>query len=69
MNANEEPKNAGTLPLARIWKSSVPRPANSSVSLTERPVSTGTKMVAPNIANMCWMPSTNMRGLPRVVAS
>lgn len=47
MNANEEPKNAGTLPLARIWKSSVPRPANNSVSLTERPVSTGTKMVAP----------------------
>ena len=69
MNANDEPKNAGTFPFARKWNSSVPSPANSSVSLTDRPVSTGTKMVAPNMANMCWMPRTNMRGRPSVVAS
>ena len=35
----------------------MPRPANSSVALTLRPVRAGTSTVAPNMANMCWKPS------------
>ena len=69
MNAKLEPKNAGTLPLANRWNSSVPMPAKSSVTLTDRPVSVGTSTVAPNMANMCWTPSTNILGAPSALAS
>ena len=51
--AKDEPRKAGTLPLDSRWNRSVPIPANSSVSLTEMPVRTGTSTVAPNIANRC----------------
>ena len=44
-------------------------PANRSIAETERPVSTGTSTVAPNIANMCCKPNTNMRGRPSDDAS
>ncbi len=54
----------GTLPRDRKWNSSVPKPANKSVAETERPASTGTSTVAPNIANRCCRPSKNMRGRP-----
>ena len=47
----------------------VPKPANSNVAETESPVSVGTKMVAPNMANMCWMPKTVIFGAPNVRAS
>ena len=69
MNANDDPRNAGTFPFARKWNSSVPKPANSSVADTERPVSTGTSTVAPNMANRCCRPSKNMRGRPSDDAS
>ena len=69
MKAKLEPRKAGTLPLASRWKSSVPSPAKSSVTLTERPVSVGTSTVAPNMANMCCTPSTNILGAPSVRAS
>ena len=52
-NAKDEPKNAGTLRFEIKWNRSVPKPANKSVAETERPVRTGTKIVEPNIANMC----------------
>ena len=69
MKAKDDPRNAGTLPFARKWNRSVPRPANSSVAETESPVSVGTKMVAPNMANRCWMPKTVIFGAPKVRAS
>ena len=53
MNANDDPRNAGTLPLDAKWNKSVPKPANRSVADTDSPVKVGTKIVAPNIANMC----------------
>ena len=52
-DAKEEPRNAGTFLLVSRWNSKVPRPANNSVVETSRPVSMGTRIVAPNIANMC----------------
>ena len=55
--------------MASRWNSSVPRPANSSVVETDRPVSVGTSTVAPNMANMCWKPSTSILGAPSVRAS
>ena len=69
MKAKEEPRKAGTLPCDRKWNSSVPRPANSSVALTDRPVRIGTRIVAPNIANMCWKPNTSILGVPSLRAS
>ena len=69
MNANDEPKNAGTLPFARKWNSSVPNPANRSVAETESPVSAGTSTVAPNMANMCCRPKTVIFGTPSGRAS
>ena len=55
--------------MASRWNSSVPRPANSSVTLTDRPVRVGTSTVAPNMANMCCTPSTNILGAPSDRAS
>ena len=69
MNANDEPRNAGTTPFDRKWNSSVPSPANSSVACTESPVSTGTRMVAPNMANMCCKPNSTIFGAPSLRAS
>ena len=69
MNAKDEPKKAGTFPFERKWNSSVPKPANRSVAETDNPVSVGTRMVAPNMANMCWMPKMVIFGAPRVRAS
>ena len=69
MNANEEPRNAGTFPFARNWNSSVPRPANRSVADTDRPVSAGTSTVAPNMANICCRPNTPIFGTPSGRAS
>ena len=69
MNANEEPRNAGTFPFARKWNSSVPRPANRSVADTDRPVSAGTSTVAPNMANICCRPNTPIFGTPSGRAS
>ena len=67
--AKEEPRNAGTLPFVSKWNNSVPRPANSRVVDTSRPVSIGTSMVAPNMANICCTPSTKTLGTPRLFAS
>ena len=53
MKANEDPRNAGTLRFVSTWNSRVPRPANSSVVAISSPVRSGTRTVAPNIANMC----------------
>ena len=52
-NANDEPRNAGTLRLVKRWNKSVPIPAKRSVAETLSPVIRGTRTVAPNIANMC----------------
>ena len=68
-NAKEEPRNAGTLPFVRKWNSNVPSPANNSVVDTSRPVSMGTRIVAPNMANICCTPSTSTLGAPRLLAS
>ena len=69
MNAKDEPRNAGTFPLEMRWNSSVPNPANRSVADTESPVRVGTRMVAPNIANICCKPKTSIFGVPNVRAS
>ena len=58
-NAKDEPKNAGTFPLVITWNKSVPIPANKSVVEILSPVRSGTKTVAPNIANICCSPSIN----------
>ena len=58
MNANDEPRNAGTLPPVTKWNISVPRPAHSSAIAGSSPVSIGTSTVEPNMANTCCMPST-----------
>ena len=34
-NANDDPRNAGTLNFAHKWKNSVPKPAQNSVTCTE----------------------------------
>ena len=66
--ANDEPRNAGTLPPVMRWKSSVPAPAIRSVVPMSRPVISGTVTVAPNMANMCWRPSTAARGAESALA-
>jgi hypothetical protein len=53
--ANDEPRNTGTLNFVQRWKMSVPTPAVNKASDALRPVNSGTRMVAPNIANRCWM--------------
>ena len=69
MKAKEEPRNAGTLNLVMQWNAKVPIPANNRVDDTESPVSTGTKMVAPNMANRCWIPKMVYLGRPNCLAS
>ena len=69
MKAKDEPRNAGTLRLVIKWNSRVPSPANSRVVAMSSPVRMGTRTVAPNIANMCWIPRTSILGVPRVRAS
>ena len=51
------------------WNISVPIPANSSVTDTSRPVSSGTSTVAPNIAKRCCTPRIIIRGVPNSRAS
>ncbi len=69
MKANDDPRKAGTFIFVIKWKIKVPRPAKRSVTETGRPVIVGTRMVAPNIANMCCNPRVNILGLPKVLAS
>ena len=69
MKANDDPRNAGTFPFESRWNNSVPTPANSSVVETGRPVRTGTKIVAPNMANMCCSPKIAIFGAPSLRAS
>src|SRR5258708_37343223 len=45
-----------------IRNSTVPTPENSSVVVGGKPVSTGTRNVAPNIATTCWAPMPMVRG-------
>ena len=40
----------------------VPMPENSSVVAGGKPVSTGTRKVAPNMATTCWAPIPRVRG-------
>ncbi|BBY49766.1 hypothetical protein MARA_32340 [Mycolicibacterium arabiense] len=40
----------------------VPMPENSSVVAGGKPVSTGTRNVAPNMATTCWAPIPMVRG-------
>ena len=40
----------------------MPTPENSSVVAGGKPVSTGTRKVAPNIATTCWAPMASVRG-------
>src|SRR6187200_278392 len=44
-----------------IRNSTVPTPENSSVVAGGKPVSTGTRKVAPNIATTCWAPMPMVR--------
>ena len=67
--ANDEPRNAGTLPFVIMWNSSVPRPAIKSVVEMFKPVSSGTNTVAPNMAKVCCSPSRMVLGQPSVLAS
>ena len=69
MNAKDEPKNAGTRNLVIRWKMRVPIPAKRRVVETGSPVIAGTRIVAPNIANMCCNPRVSIFGLPNVLAS
>ena len=53
INANEDPKNAGTFaPVTRIYNK-VPEPAVNNAVDVLSPVKSGTRIVAPNIANTC----------------
>src|SRR5882757_1408473 len=45
-----------------IRNSTVPTPENSSVVVGGKPVSTGTRNVAPNMATTCWAPMPMVRG-------
>ncbi len=40
----------------------VPTPENSRVVAGGKPVNTGTRKVAPNIATTCWAPMPRVRG-------
>ncbi len=40
----------------------MPTPENNSVVVGGKPVSTGTRNVAPNIATTCWAPMPMVRG-------
>ena len=57
------------------WKNSVPTPAKNRVvwMFRGRPywllTMMGTRMVAPNMANMCWMPRSSILGRPSCRAS
>ena len=55
--------------MVNTWNSRVPRPAISKVVAISNPVINGTSTVAPNIANMCWKPSSSIRGVPSWRAS
>ena len=52
-NAKDEPRKAGTLNFVMQWNKSVPKPAISKVVEISSPVKIGTRIVAPNIANIC----------------
>ena len=72
--AKEEPRNAGIWNLEHTWKNRVPMPAKNRVvwMLRGRPycrTRMGTRMVAPNMANMCCRPRMSILGTPRVRAS
>ena len=72
--AKEEPRKAGTLNLVHTWKNRVPMPAKNRVVWMSRGrpycwTRMGTRMVAPNMANMCWRPSTSILGVPSFRAS
>ncbi len=53
MNANEEPRYAGTLPPVMTKNRSVPNPEVNKATAGLNPVKIGTRMVAPNMANTC----------------
>ena len=63
MNANEDPRKTGTIIFVTRWKSSVPIPALIRATEGSSPVISGTRIVAPNMATMCWRPSTARRSL------
>ena len=73
--AKEEPRKAGTFSLAHRWKNRVPMPAKNRVVWTDRGrpywllTMMGTRMVAPNMANICCRPRISILGTPRVRAS
>ena len=51
MNAKEEPRKIGTLPLVTKWKMKVPKPAVNKAVAGSRPTSNGTRTVAPKATN------------------
>jgi hypothetical protein len=53
MNANDDPRKLGILPLVRIRYRIVPAPDVMIATDGFRPVSMGTRTVAPNIAMRC----------------
>ena len=58
INANDEPKNTGTIPFVTLWNIKVPTPAQMSAIDGLSPVKKGTNTVAPNIASTCCIPKT-----------
>ena len=63
INANDEPRYAGALPLVMRMNSSVPIPFMNSTIAGFILKMNGTSTDAPNIANICWMDSgTSRRG-------
>ena len=52
-NAKDEPRKAGTINFVMQWNKSVHKPAISKVVEMSSPVKIGTRIVAPNIANIC----------------
>src|SRR3990170_7799819 len=61
MNANDEPRKTGTMPLVTRWNMSVQIPAESKARLGLNPRIRGTRTVAPNIATVCCNPRTTRR--------
>ena len=56
IKANELPRKVGMRPPVHKWKIKVPTPAAKSATPTSKPVSSGTRIVAQDMAKACWKP-------------
>ena len=64
MKAKELPRKVGILPRVHRWKIKVPIPAANRATPTSSPVSSGTRMVAQDMAKACCRPSSAILPAP-----